>query len=115
MPTTVTVTLLDGSHRTFVHPLSVMEVAHTIGAGLARNAVAGKLDGRLVDACDLIVHHHDHLVCTTCGRVQEFHDETIEQKQRKIAMEHGFEVVEHSHILFGRRVKNPCEYRRCNS
>ena len=55
--------------------------------------------------------HHDHLVCTTCGRVQEFHDEAVEQRQQLIALEHGFEVIEHSHILYGRCTKNPCEHR----
>ncbi len=59
--------------------------------------------------------HHDHLVCTSCGRVQEFHDEAIEQQQKWIAAEHGFEVVEHSHILYGRCTKNPCEHRRRDS
>ncbi len=56
--------------------------------------------------------HHDHLVCTTCGRVQEFHDEAVEQRQRLIASEHGFEVVEHSHILYGRCTTPQCEHRR---
>lgn len=52
----VTVTLPDGSRRTFDHPVSVLEVAQSIGPGLAKNTVAGKLDGRLVDACELIDH-----------------------------------------------------------
>lgn len=56
--------------------------------------------------------HHDHLVCTTCGRVQEFHDDAIEQRQRAIAVEQGFEVIEHSHILYGRCTTTPCEHRR---
>lgn len=55
--------------------------------------------------------HHDHLVCTTCGHVQEFHDDAIEQRQRLIAAEHGFEVMEHSHILYGQCTKTPCEHR----
>ena len=56
--------------------------------------------------------HHDHLVCTTCGRVQEFHDEAVEQRQRLIASEHGFDVVEHSHILYGRCTTPQCKHRR---
>lgn len=55
--------------------------------------------------------HHDHLVCTACGRVREFHDDAIEQRQQSIAEEHGFEVVEHAHILYGRCTKEPCEHR----
>jgi threonyl-tRNA synthetase len=48
------ITLPDGSQRSFEHPLSVLEVAQSIGAGLAKATVAGKLNGRLVDACDLV-------------------------------------------------------------
>jgi threonyl-tRNA synthetase len=43
------VTLPDGSQRTFAQPVTVAEVAQSIGAGLARAALAGKVDGRLVD------------------------------------------------------------------
>ena len=49
-----TITLPDGSQRSFDHPVSVAEVAASIGAGLAKATVAGKVNGKLVDACDLI-------------------------------------------------------------
>ncbi|MCL5041269.1 MAG: threonine--tRNA ligase [Gammaproteobacteria bacterium] len=48
------ITLPDGSQRSFDHPVSVAEVAQSIGAGLAKATLAGRVDGRLVDACDLI-------------------------------------------------------------
>jgi threonyl-tRNA synthetase len=48
------ITLPDGSQRSFDHPVSVLEVAQSIGAGLAKATVAGKVNGILVDACDLI-------------------------------------------------------------
>ncbi len=48
------ITLPDGSVRTFDRPVSVADVAASIGAGLAKATVAGKVNGRLVDACDLI-------------------------------------------------------------
>ncbi|WXL23903.1 threonine--tRNA ligase [Ectopseudomonas mendocina] len=48
------ITLPDGSQRTFDQPVSVLEVAQSIGAGLAKATVAGKVNGKLVDACDLI-------------------------------------------------------------
>jgi threonyl-tRNA synthetase len=48
------VTLPDGSQREFAQPLTVAEVAQSIGAGLARAALAGKVDGRLVDTSFLI-------------------------------------------------------------
>jgi threonyl-tRNA synthetase len=43
------ITLPDGSRKHFEHPVTVQEVAESIGAGLARAALAGKVDGRLVD------------------------------------------------------------------
>jgi len=46
-------------------------------------------------------HHHDHLVCLKCGRVEEFEDESIEQRQGEIAAKFGFKLVEHSLILYG--------------
>ncbi|QLF94864.1 threonine--tRNA ligase [Pseudomonas sp. ABC1] len=49
-----TITLPDGSQRSFDHPVSVLEVAQSIGAGLAKATLAGKVNGRQVDACDLI-------------------------------------------------------------
>ncbi|HKJ08368.1 MAG TPA: threonine--tRNA ligase [Gammaproteobacteria bacterium] len=50
------VTLPDGSQREFPHPVTVAEVAADIGAGLAKAAIAGKVDGRLVDTSQVIVH-----------------------------------------------------------
>lgn len=48
------ITLPDGSVRSFDHPVSVMEVAQSIGAGLAKATIAGKVNGQLVDASDII-------------------------------------------------------------
>jgi len=48
------ITLPDGSQRSFDGPVTVAEVAQGIGAGLARAALAGKVDGRLVDTSHLI-------------------------------------------------------------
>ena len=46
----IEITLPDGSKRPFDHPVSVQEVAASIGAGLAKATLAGKVDGLLVDA-----------------------------------------------------------------
>ena len=45
--------------------------------------------------------HHDHLVCVSCGKVVEFVDEVIEQRQRAIAKEKGFEMTDHSLYIYG--------------
>ncbi|GAA0344996.1 threonine--tRNA ligase [Bowmanella denitrificans] len=48
------ITLPDGSQRQFDNPVSVMDVANDIGPGLAKATIAGRIDGRLVDACEVI-------------------------------------------------------------
>jgi len=52
----IEITLPDGSKRPFDHPVSVQDVAASIGAGLAKATLAGKVDGRLVDASFPIEH-----------------------------------------------------------
>jgi len=48
------ITLPDGSQRSFAQPVTVIEVAASIGAGLARAALAGRVDGKLVDTSHLV-------------------------------------------------------------
>jgi len=52
----IQITLPDNSHREFPGPVSVADVAKSIGPGLAKMTLAGKVDGKLVDASDLIDH-----------------------------------------------------------
>ncbi len=52
----IEITLPDGSKRPFDHPVSVQDVAASIGAGLAKATLAGKVDGKLVDASFTIEH-----------------------------------------------------------
>lgn len=44
--------------------------------------------------------HHDHMVCMDTGRVIEFHSSEIEALQREIAEQHGFDLVDHSLVLY---------------
>ena len=46
--------------------------------------------------------HHDHMVCIESGQVIEFHNEEIEELQRKIADEAGYEITGHSLVLYVR-------------
>ena len=55
--------------------------------------------------------HHDHLVCLQCGRVEEFFDAKIEQRQHDVAAEHGFELQDHALALYGNCVRPQCKYR----
>ena len=48
------ITLPDGSKREFDRPVSVLEVAQDIGAGLAKATIAGRVNGERRDACDII-------------------------------------------------------------
>ena len=45
--------------------------------------------------------HHDHIVCVKCGRIEEFVDEVIEKRQRKIAERAGFLMTDHSMYIYG--------------
>ncbi len=44
--------------------------------------------------------HHDHMVCMETGQVVEFHNEDIERLQKEIASKHGFNLVDHSLVLY---------------
>ena len=46
--------------------------------------------------------HHDHIVCVSCGKVEEFYDEMIENRQREVALAKGYEVTDHSLTLYGK-------------
>lgn len=56
--------------------------------------------------------HHDHMVCLDTGDVVEFFDDEIERRQREIVAAHGFELQNHSLVLYVRRMKNPVDGAR---
>ena len=56
-------------------------------------------------------NHHDHLVCLTCGRVEEFVDEEIESRQARIASERGFGIRAHSLYLYAECQTPDCAWR----
>ncbi len=76
------ITLPDGSKREFDHPVSVYEVAQSIGAGLAKACIAGRVNGVLRDACDLITEDAQLSIITSKN-------------------EEGVEIIRHScaHLL----------------
>lgn len=45
--------------------------------------------------------HHDHILCVSCGRIEEFVDELIEERQEKIAERLGFSMTDHSLYIYG--------------
>jgi len=56
--------------------------------------------------------HHDHLVCLQCGRVEEFYDAEIEQRQSEVARKRGFELHGHSLALYADCTKPDCPNRK---
>lgn len=63
------------------------------------SSIAFGTDGKKYESNDK--SHHDHLICTKCGKIIEFFDKEIEDRQDKIAYESGFEITGHSMQLYG--------------
>ncbi|MDR2786888.1 MAG: transcriptional repressor, partial [Candidatus Accumulibacter sp.] len=57
------------------------------------------------------IQHHDHLVCIRCGQVEEFHDEEIERRQKRIAKERGFSIQAHAMYLYAECLRENCPNR----
>jgi Fur family transcriptional regulator, ferric uptake regulator len=55
--------------------------------------------------------HHDHLLCLTCGRVEEFYDAEIETRQKAIAEARGFALQDHALALYAACTKPDCAYK----
>ena len=49
--------------------------------------------------------HHDHMVCLDTGDVIEFTDDIIEERQKKLADEKGYEIIDHSMVLYVKPIK----------
>lgn len=56
--------------------------------------------------------HHDHIVCIDCGKVLEFADDVIEERQTRIAKELGFQLEDHSLYLYGRCQAMNCVHKK---
>ena len=50
--------------------------------------------------------HHDHMVCLETGHVIEFNDDLIEDRQKKLANEKGYEIIDHSMVLYVKPIKD---------
>jgi Fur family transcriptional regulator, ferric uptake regulator len=68
-------------------------------SGIARETHFG--DGQTRYEHILEGEHHDHLVCTRCGGIVEFENETIERLQAEVAVAHGFLIETHKLELYG--------------
>ena len=55
--------------------------------------------------------HHDHLVCIDCGRVEEFFDAEIEERQHAIAIKRGFAIADHALSIYAHCTTAQCPHR----
>lgn len=76
-------------------------------ACLVRKHMFDDGSGRPLQACYELHdgEHHDHMVCVETGDVVEFVDPEIERRQREIAEKHGYEIVEHSLVIYVKPLK----------
>lgn len=56
--------------------------------------------------------HHDHIVCVHCGRIEEFYDKIIEERQRMVAEKLGFTLSDHAMTLYGECNSSDCPGRK---
>jgi len=74
-------------------------VPHLINAGLLRESLTE--EGRICYEHTLGHTHHDHLKCIHCGKILEFYDEAIDQKQIQLCKKRKFKMTSHLHVIYG--------------
>ncbi|MES1929071.1 Fur family ferric uptake regulator [Salinisphaera dokdonensis CL-ES53] len=52
---------------------------------------------------------HDHLICVKCGKIEEFFDTEIQERQRDVAQKSGFDLSKHTLVLYGECRTDNCE------
>jgi len=52
--------------------------------------------------------HHDHIICVQCGKVEEFYDQTIEDRQKSVVGRMGYAIQDHSLVIYGNCNKPDC-------
>ena len=70
---------------------------------LVKNNLVRKLelgDGRARYEHKMDIAHHDHLICVQCGKIKEFMDNMIEDRQEMIVQKFGYKLIRHIHQLF---------------
>jgi Fur family ferric uptake transcriptional regulator len=99
----ITVEDLHHRVRSIDRTISAATVYRTVNM-LVEMGVATKRhfgNGSATFECEVNKEHHDHFVCTSCGRIIEFHNDAIETLQETVAKEHGFTLSHHRMELYG--------------
>ena len=83
----------------------------TIYRVLTQFEAAGLVERHQFDATTSVFElkpddHHDHMVCLDTGDVIEFTDDIIEERQKKLAKEKGYEIIDHSMVLYVKPLKD---------
>jgi Fur family ferric uptake transcriptional regulator len=72
-------------------------------SGIIQESLTGPEGQKVYELCEDA--HHDHIVCIDCDRIFEFHEESIEKTQDRVARGLGFSPVSHKHVIYAR-----CEF-----
>lgn len=89
--------LIEKGHRLTLGTIyRVLDQFEKSGVVMSHNFTNNNIIYELTD-----LDHHDHMIDSKSGKIIEFHDEIIEQRQKDIAKEHGFTLLEHRLVLFG--------------
>lgn len=88
--------LTDGSDIGLATVYRVLTQFEQAGILIRSNFESGKAVYELNEG-----QHHDHFVCTSCGKVEEFYDPDIEKRQNLIAKAKGWVIQDHSMALYG--------------
>ncbi len=83
---------IDVGFATIYRTLNMLS---SLGIVVQRNFGDGRVRFELVSA------HHDHLICSRCGKIIEFSDDMIESRQSEVAKRFGFKLISHRHELVG--------------
>jgi len=88
----------------------LVDAGHSVGIATIYRGLASLESQGLIDSIQLADKkryeratkaHHDHMICTKCGHIEEFSHQTIEALQQAAAAEKGFKLTDHQLVMFG--------------
>jgi Fur family transcriptional regulator, ferric uptake regulator len=82
---------------------SIASIYRTLDVLIKSNLVVQHRFGKRFKRFEAVLkdRHHDHLICTRCGKVMEFKNDTIEDLQVRVAREHNFLITNHKLDIYG--------------
>lgn len=88
----------------------LVDAGHSVGIATIYRGLASLESQELIDSIQLADKkryerankaHHDHMICSKCGHIEEFSHQTIEDLQQAAATEKGFKLTGHQLVMFG--------------